>query len=229
MDYPDNFDTPVFPAGKRIAVSRVMAIGSMIAFLIIVFLCGMLFWSARSMRVDPLIVSINHTTGAWDIVGHSHGQTDMTASQSLQESVAINFAKSWFFISADDAQNNARWADCDRTAVCMSENFSPRANDCAIYCAASDNVFSAFVYDVVPDYQARAAAGAVWMLDSASTDITALTPIDERGGTWQIMATVLTDTGAMDVVAFATVARDVNTYPATMGYYVAAFNAYRIK
>lgn len=53
--------------------------------------------------------------------------------------------------------------------------------------------------------------------------------ITANGGTWRITATVQSNiSGAIDIIAFAKIARNTSSYPQTLGYYVADFNAYKI-
>ena len=52
LKYPDNFDTPTFPAGPRIALSRVMAIAIMVVFALIIVAGGMILWASRSPLVE---------------------------------------------------------------------------------------------------------------------------------------------------------------------------------
>lgn len=230
MDYPGSFETPAFPAGKRIAVSRFMAIGIMAACLVIIFLCGFVWWSARSHRVDPFIISINQITGQWEIVGHSHGDFEFSAIRTMQESVVGNFAINWFAISADASENNAIWQTCDRTETCQSDDkltFGDKT--CAIYCASGEDVFSRFVYYVVPDYLLRMENGERIALDMETLQMAPVGQITDLGGTWRIQATLQSNlTGDMKIIAFAKVARNTTNYPRTLGFYVADFNAYRI-
>ncbi|MBQ3039474.1 MAG: hypothetical protein IJD41_02850, partial [Alphaproteobacteria bacterium] len=67
MKYPDNFDTPTFPAGPRIALSRVMAIAIMVVFALILVAGGMILWASRSQQIHPFLVSVDDVTGAWTV------------------------------------------------------------------------------------------------------------------------------------------------------------------
>ncbi len=228
MEYPDNFDTPAFPAGKRIAVSRLFAILTSGLFVAILGVCGLLMWTTRSATVDPFIISVDKITGAWSVVGHSHGRIEYSASRTMQESVIANFARDWFTVGTD-SENNALWQTCDRERVCMSDN-APAHTDgvCALYCAAGDDVFNRFLYNVVPAWAEIAANGGRVSLNMAYLQITPIGAITDVGGTWQISATVSTPDGDMQIIAFAKVARLESRYPRTLGYYIADFNTYRI-
>lgn len=230
MDYPGSFDTPAFPAGKRIAVSRFMAIGISAMFFLIIFACGLLIWSVRSQRVDPFLISINNLTGQWSIVGHPHGQLQHNAMRTMQESVVGNFAADWFTISSDADENTAMWQTCDRDEYCQTDDILTYGDKtCALYCAAGEDIFSRFIYNVVPDYQNRAAAGERITLNMETIQIEPMGQVNENGGTWRLTATVQSNlSGETNIIAFAKVARDTKFYPRTLGFYVADFNAYNI-
>lgn len=229
MNYPDGYDTPAFPAGARIAVSRVMAIGASVAFLLIVFVAGMILWTSKSIKNDPFLISINQLTGDWASVGHSHGELRFSATRTLQESVVANFVQNWFAISADETENARLWKTCERTTDCTTDaNLSYGDKTCAMFCATSEDVFNKFVYYVIPDYQARVMGGERWSVDMSSLQIIPQGKISDGGGAWQVIATVKSNlVGSFKVIAFAKVARQNANYPRTMGYYIADFNAYR--
>ena len=105
MKYPDDFDTPTFPAGKQISASRAVSIAVMVVFLLILFACGLLLWVQKSVHVHPFLVSINEITGQWEIVGHQHTDVkQMTTVQTLQESVIGKFLEYHFFVTDDADQ-----------------------------------------------------------------------------------------------------------------------------
>lgn len=230
MNYPDNFETAAFPAGRRIAVSRVAAIGTAIVFLLICFACGIMLWTMRSARVHPFLISVNDASGIWQVVGHDHGRKTVSATRTLQESVVGNLVRNWFRISDDAFENAAIWRECDRSADCDSEDATVTVDgDCAMFCVTSADLFTTFVNDIVPGYRARAQNDQQWSVDMDSLRITPASKIDDRGGTWRVQATVMTNTGTpMDIIAFAVIRRDKRSYPRTMGFYVADFNAYKI-
>lgn len=232
MQYPDEFDVPAFPAGKRIAVSRAMGVAVMTVFLLIVFACGMLLWAQRSVQVHPFLVSINNITGQWDIVGHHHHEVpEMPATRMLQESLLGNYVQYWFQIRDDEVVNAAIWQSCDRQTHCNPERKTGiDTNACTIYCMSGDNVYNNFVAAVVPDYQLRFARGELWQIDLPSLNTMPVGQITENGGYWQIKVKLYSNKNMnpMNVLAYARVARNMDAYPKTMGYYVAEFNAYRI-
>ena len=226
MEYPGNFETPAFPAGKSIAISRVMAIGSLVLFVIIVFLCVMILWTAHSRRVSPIILSIDNASGQWVTVGAPRGPAEYSAARALQESVVARFVMNWFLISTDGA-NGAIWARCERDTCADRTMKSMR--ECAIYCASDDVVFDEFENDVVPGYRAHAAAGDRWRITPENLELVPLSRIGADGAVWRARATVQSlFSGPFDIVAFVHIARNVTDYPQTMGYYVSGFNAYRV-
>lgn len=222
MDYPGNFETPANPAGTRIAVSRFMAICASLMFLVIVFLCGILIWSSRSDKLVPFLISANGDSGEWSVVGRTLPDLEYSIERTMQESVIGNFTKLWFNISIDADENNDRWQKCERMN-CTG------GGTCAIYCAASDELFSRFMYEVLPDYQARLDNGETWSVDEKSMVILPAGMVSELGGTWQVQVNVNSNlNNLIQVKAFVKVARNNAYYPQTMGFYVADFNAYRV-
>lgn len=232
MDYPSDFNTPAFPAGPRIAISRFMAIASCALFVVIIGLCLLLVWATRSQRIDPFIVTVDELTGNWTVVGHSHdnGPVEFPVLWSLQQSVVGNFTANWFTLSAAADENDARWQTCNRATDCSVEStlkFGDRT--CALYCNTGEDLFSDFIYNVVPKYQQRVSNGEFWIVDKTKIQIETAGDVTDNGGTWRVYVTINSNiSGDIDVIAFAKVARNMDLYPQTMGYYVADFNAYKL-
>ena len=230
MNYPDDFNTRTFPAGKSVAVSRVMGIGIMSAFFVILCLCGLLIWTIRSTRVEPYILATDGINDQWRIImaGNETPTMHMTDAQLFQQSLVWRFTQDWFSISPNRARNIARWnTECKRE-YCISDDADTK--NCSIYCSSGDDLFYRFSTNVLPQYQAYATAGATWLPVSESMRIDPIGNVSEHGGAWRIQMTILTDggNGAMDIIAYAKVARNNKYYPAHRGYYVADFNAYRV-
>ncbi len=230
MNYPDNFETPAFPAGKPIAVSRMMSIGIMVVFLLILFVCAILLWVGQSRKVHPFLVTINNSNGQWQVIAHDHGtRTALSANYVLQESVVINFAKDWFTISPDMSQNNIIWGSCDRMNDCNSATGFYGDKKCAIYCQSGDDLYRRFAYNVIPEYRVYAESGVRWTPDMRSVRIMPAGDVRDAGGTWRISARITSNkSGPIDIIAYAKVAKNTDLYPRTMGYYIADFNSYRI-
>jgi len=228
LDYPGNFEIPAFPAGKRIAVARIMAIWTLIAFLLTIFLCGILLWSSRSERLNPFMISADNSTGEWKIVGKNYETAEYSRGYTMQESVVGNFTKDWFEISADNSENENAWKRCERN-ICISDNLMFGERSCSIYCRISDELFSRFSYEILPDYRQRSQNGETWKIDEKTLSILPRGKVSDHGGTWQVNATIDSSTlGRFDVKIFIKVAKNTTSYPQTMGFYVADFNAYRI-
>ena len=229
MNYPDDFNTRTFPAGKSIAISRAMGIGTMVMFFIIVCLCGLILWTINSIRVEPYILATGGLNDQWHVImaGTKRPSAEMTSTQIFQQSLLWKFTQNWFNISSEQDINDAVWnTKCERE-YCLSEE--KETDDCAIFCLTQNDLFSRFTREVLPTYKKYAEANTVWTVVPESMRIEPIGRVSESGGTWQIRVTILTGgTGAMDIVAFAKVAQNVKYYPSTMGYYVADFNAYRV-
>lgn len=224
LNYPDNFETPTFPAGRPVALSRTMSIGIMASLLLIAFLCVFIFWAARSRTVHPFLVSINDMTGQWSVIGHDHGEKTITANQTLQESVLAHFIRNWFTISPNLEYNTKRWAPLPDGYDCADGN--PNG---LIACSISDDLYKQFTETVLPGYETRILDGETWSIslnDLRMTPINGITPI---GGIWQVYATIESNvTGPIDIIAYATIAQDKQHFPQTMGYYITDFDAYRL-
>jgi hypothetical protein len=228
MNYPDDFDTPSFPAGRRIAISRMMAVATLCVFLIIIFLCGILFWSSRSENVRPFMIGIRND-GTWAVVGHDGGTPEYSINYTMQESLAGNFVKSWFTISESHDANLAAWKQCDRTTCVSGDELMFGSRECSIYCNTGDDLFSDFYYNILPDWEKRESNGTTWSVRDDDMRITPAGVINENGGTWRISATILDNNGkTFNVMAFLKIAKNNNYHPATLGFYVADFNAYRL-
>ncbi len=206
-----------------------MGIGIVATFLIIVCLCGLLIWTIRSARVEPYIIATGGINDQWRVImaGGEIPTKNMTDAQVFQQSMLWRFTQNWFRISKNTETNAAVWnTECKRED-CLSNDADAR--NCALYCAIGDELFYRFSKNVLPQYESLESAGATWMVVPESMRIDPVGDISVRGGTWRIMATVLTGgAGAMDIVAYATVARNEKYFPAARGYYVSEFNAYRV-
>lgn len=227
MEYPGNFDNPANPAGRSVAISRFMAILTAIAFVLIVFLCGILIWSARSDRLKPYLISA--TDAEWKIVGNSTNIREYSVDRTMQESIVGNFVHDWFHICENKDENTEAWKRCDRTVCASGETLLSGSRSCAIYCAAGDDVYSRFYATIMPGYEARANKNETWDILDRDMKITPLGKITDAGGTWRVDATLKSNiTGTHPLQIYIKVARNKNYYPSTLGFYVADFNAYKV-
>ncbi len=228
MNYPDDFNVPTFAAGKSIAVSRVMGIGILSGMLIIIFLCGLLLWTIRSVHVEPYILATGGINDEWKIIapGTFRPEIKMTSNQIMQQSVVWKFAQNWFSISGEHDINANMWdTTCDRTDCDTTDGTNP----CVIFCASGDNLFTRFKDDILPQYTDMAGAGTQWSVVVDSVRITPVGTITNAGGTWRVQLSVATSgNDTMHILAYAKVAQSPKLYPKTAGYYVADFNAYRV-
>lgn len=230
MDYPSSFETPAFPAGRRIAISRAMSIGILIGFLVIVLLCGLLVWMTRSQRLNVFLISRDGLTDQWQVVTHNKPGVKFTAVRNMQESVVGNFVMKWFALSDSQVENEKLWKSCDRNSCQDYSGLLSGDSTCALYCSCSEGLFNNFVSGIVPNYKKRAAQGERLVVNSASLVISPVDTVGDTGGTWRVRATVLSNlSGEMDIVAFVKVAQNAEDYPNTLGFYVTNFYAYRLK
>lgn len=231
MDYPGGFDTPAFPAGRYIASTRLVSIATMVLFFLIIVTCGFLLWAQRNVHIHPFLVSVNQMTGEWSVVGHHHTSVpQVSTSQSLQESVLHKFIQHWFWISSSDTVNTAMWQSCDRLTQCNpSDKTGIDTEACSLYCISGENIYTEFVETVVPGYLSRVSDGETWLLDGGSVVLSSLGTVAAGGGSWLVRAVVYSSvSGPIDIMAYATVSRDTELYPQTLGYYISEFNAYKM-
>lgn len=231
LEYPDDFNVPTFPAGPRIATSRMFGIGIMVVLFLVVIACGLILWVQRSAHVHPFVVSVNPITGQWEVVGHTHSENgQMTTDQALQESVVGKFVQDWFEISADTTTNDNMWMSCDYATDCsLGKNIDVKMGRCALFCVSGEEVFTHFTDSVIPGYRARVESGETWHFDMSSFQISPVGQFNANGGSWQIRGTIYSNISApISILGYAMVKREMERYPQTMGYYVSEFSAYKL-
>ena len=229
MEYPADFNTPAFPAGKSVALARAMAIGSLVLFFLIACICGVLLFASKSRGVNPYLVSISSITGQWKLIGNKTGTSNLSTDYIMQEAVVGAFAQNWLFISDNSYENQLLWAECKPEECSGVENASRGRPNAAICCGASSELYENFIENVMPDYDARGHAGERWALAFDTMQIYAVGKPSAAGGVWRLTADVQSNiSGRFRVLAFAKVGRAAGMYPLTNGYYIADFNAYRI-
>ncbi|MBQ0013204.1 MAG: hypothetical protein KBS86_01365 [Proteobacteria bacterium] len=225
LKYPDDFNTSAFPAGKPVAISRFMGIALMVVFVLIISVAGLTLWASRSRSIHPFLIYINRLTGQWMVVGHRHGNREITRSRTLQESLIYDFTTNWFTIYPDDKKNEILWSKCDRRTDCTRRG---KLNlRCALYCDMSDDMFVTFNDTVAPQYNMRYTSGERWNVASvfAVPDMA----INDKGGNWTVYAQIHSNTsGAFNIIAYVSVGYDIAQHTNTMGYYIKSFNAYKL-
>lgn len=228
LNYPDDFNIPVFPAGKRIALARIVSVGILIAALIIVFLCFLLVWATKSVQVSPYLVDINSVTGEWSIIEHSNKDDKYTVIDSMRQSVMTNFIKHWFNISVQEELNENNWQSCDREFECNTDNtLNMLDKKCSVFCLTNDTLFDSFETNIVPEYKKEVIRGNIQYVKMNTIDITAL---DTTKQWWQAkMQVVSALDGEYSVVAFINVQQDTDKYPQTLGFYINDFYSYGLK
>ena len=225
MRYPDNFNTSAFPAGPRIALSRVMGIGVMIVFVLIMIVGGLIVWASRSQMIHPFLVSIDNFTGAWQVVGHDHGERTISRNRAMQESVIAKFTKNWFSVSANLSENDDMWYGFSEKSECNADNVPDRAQ---IYCNASEDLYNKFINNIVPDYRMLAENGTTWSVDIDDIYVSATGDVTDTGGTWRVITNIKSNIGDnIPVISYVTLGTDYENYPQNMGFYITDFNAYK--
>ena len=230
MDYPDDFNTSAFPAGKRIAVSRTAGIWVMVSFFLIIVCCLALPWIQKNMVMNPMVIYVNGASGTWELVGNQTVRQDIPYYASVQRALVGVFTKKWFTLSDDALVNAARWESCDRQTVCATRmvNSLYTNAECGLYCMTDDEFYRIFTTNVLPMYQTAASFGERWYVNSSKIDVKQNGKIDVSGGDWVVRATVRSSiNGNFNIIAYVHVDRDTEHYPQNLGYYISNFNAYK--
>ncbi|MBO4480658.1 MAG: hypothetical protein J5742_03490 [Alphaproteobacteria bacterium] len=230
MDYPEDFETSAFPAGKRIAVSRTAGIWIFVSFLLILFCCVAIPWIIQNRTIEPFIIYVDGANGKWELLGQQKIRQPVPYYTSMQRALVGVFTERWFTLSDNPEMNEARWNTCNRETVCANrvETTLRRNMECNIFCLAEENLYRSFADDVVPLYQSFAALGERWYVNPSRIIVTPNGNITKDGGNWIARARVRSSIhGDFQIIAYIRIERDVKLYPQTLGYYVADFNAYR--
>ena len=230
MKYPDDFNTPAFPAGRFVAVSRFMGTAVMIIFLAIVCICGIMLWVKKTQNVSPFLIYMNPNGERWTMVAHNNHETEIPAYYVLQESLLNKFTRDWFTIYDTDSANTANWAKCDRSSPECREASGDVIDTCAIYCATNESVYDEFEHVVLPVYSSlESDEGDVWTVTNINIKpVDSMKSITENGGFWRLNTSVQTKTGTVYFTGYARIERDQKEHPKTMGYFISEFYTYRM-
>jgi len=230
LKYPDDFNTPAFPAGKFVAVSRFMATAIMVVFFLIICLCGLIFWVKKTQDVSPFLISLSPNDERWTVVAHDNHTDEVPAYYVLQESLLNKFARNWFTVSNDDQVNQAIWKNCAEEKHICQGSTGDNADVCAIYCASNIAVFDAFTKVVLPTYsELLTKQNIVWNVVNISIKpVDSVKSVTDTGGMWKLNIAVDDGANIINFIGYAVTAYDAGQHPKTMGYYVANFNTYRM-
>ena len=229
MDYPNDFDTPAFPAGKSIALTRSISIWISIIFFLIVCACGLVLYTTHMRGNYPFLISVDPITNEWNVVTYPNKESSGVTQQYqiVQEKLVNDYVMNWFTISKNQTINEKRWQRCDAEDCDLPEQFRPNNLECFLFCNSSSELFTQFETKVKNEYLARVdERSEEWSVEIKNI---MLNSINENGGFWQVYFVVYsTINGPFDVLAFVKTARSLDSHPATLGYYIEDFNAYRM-
>ena len=221
MNYPNDFDTPTFPAGKSIAWSRMVSIKISIAFFLILCVCGLLLFAVRAKKNLPFLISIDPLTDRWNVVAYPKKKYEKSIEQYqiIQEKLVSDFVTNWFTISRKQSENQARWKECTKTDCAMPGQYNPQNINCALFCSADFELFKQFSTKVLPEYTARIdQASETWTIEKRNIVPHYVTP---NASAWQVYIDVKSNiSGKFNVLIFMKIERNADSYPATLGYYI---------
>ena len=229
MDYPNEFNIPVFPSWKSVALSRSVAIWISIVFFLIVCSCGFILLGLHLKSNYPFLISIDLFTNEWSVITHPGKiqNEQIQRYQVIQEKLVSNYVINWFSISGDMQTNDARWEKCTLDDCTDAEQYNPQNINCSMFCMSSDVLFEQFSTKVVPEYMALIKdRNEMWAVGDM---LIMPNLVEENASLWQVYATIHSSVvGQFSILAFVEIGRDANMYPANLGYFVKEFNAYRM-
>jgi len=230
LDYPNDFDTATFPAGKGIALSRRLAIYISVIFFFVLCACGFVIFFTRLKTSSPFLISVDQITNEWTLVAYPGKNTKDSVEQYeiIQEKLVADYVTNWFTISHDNIENGMRWAQCSTSDCSLPEQFNPNNKKYALCCASDPELFEQFKQKVLSEYMARVQqASEQWTVEKLD-----ILPeyVVQNGGLWRVYLKIHSNVnGYFDVLTFVEINRSsTDLYPVTLGYYVKDFNAYRI-
>lgn len=230
MEYPNDFDVPSFSAGKTVAFSRGISVWISVVFFLIIAACGFVLLGIHLKKNYPFIISVDPITDEWTVIAYPHeNEEKIQQYQIIQEKLVRDYVTNWFTISDNPNLNEMRWKSCSIDDCADPAQFKPDNINCAIACKSSISLFEDFTKMVLPEYQARVNTGAErWTVGRML--ITPQNKPSEKSSNWQVITDITSNiSGTFTVLSFVEIKRDVNMYPATFGYYVEDFNAYRYR
>lgn len=244
MNYPNDYDTPAFPAGKSIAFTRVVSIWISIVFFLIVCTCGFILLSRHLKTNYPFLLSVDPFSNEWSVIAYPNKNIneEVDQQQIIQDKLVRDFVTSWFTISENKNINEERWKNCsvdedEEESVNKCEDptqYAPGNIECSIYCNAGIKLYEMFATEILPEYQARFLMGPeYWRV--GKMDVRRIDKKDDKGkynentARWQVYVDVFSNINSLfKVLVFIDIDRDLKSHSATFGYYVKDFNSYRI-
>jgi len=229
LNYPNDFETPAFPAGKSIALSRTMAIWMAVVSFLIIAACAMLIVVGRVKKNYPFIISTDPLTNDWNVIAYQDKTESKTIQQYqvIQEKLVSDYVTNWFTISSDNTNNEKRWQTCDETDCDATNQLNPNNLKCLMFCLSSNSLFKEFSEKIVPEYTERMSQkNETWevqrLLITPST-------VTEQIGAWQVYAKIKSNiNGNFNVLVFISVGYNSKSHSSTLGYYIENFAAYRV-
>ncbi|MBQ6109806.1 MAG: hypothetical protein IJL05_00280 [Alphaproteobacteria bacterium] len=229
MNYPNDFDTSTFPAGKTIAFSRSVSIWIAVVFFCIIVACGLVLLLNNSKRNYPFLISSDSLTSDWTVVAYPEKNLKISHDRIIQESLVRNYVIHWFSINKNNSINESRWRNCESFDCESTDQYNPHNYNCALFCVSSQELFQQFYNNVMPEYRDRIDQASETIMVKSQL-ITPPTNKNSKAGLWQSYVELESSVNKkFDVLAFIELGHDdKGRYPATLGYYVKDFNAYRM-
>lgn len=228
MNYPNEYDTPVFPAGKTIALSRGVSIWTLVVSFLIICACGLMLLLVHSKNNYPFLISTDPMTSDWSVVAYPEKEREISVKEITQENLVRKYVEYWFSIHKNTFVNESLWQECSDTDCETPEQYDPTNKKCALFCLSAPELFEQFTEKVVPEYRARVDQKSETM-KVVYQIITPPATGENATDVWQSFATIDSSlNGRFSMLIFLELGKEDGKYPATLGYYVKDFNSYRM-
>lgn len=184
----------------------------------------------KSKNNYPFLISTDPLTSDWTVVAYpqklqstSSVTKEISVDYFAQDDLVRKYVEYWFTIDKNYVENESLWQQCSADDCIAPEQFDPTNKKCTLFCLSSKELFEQFTTVIVPEYRAR-------MTDETmKIEPQTITKDSSIDGLWQYYGTVTSSVrGIFNVLVFVELGHQPGKYPATLGYYVKGFNAYRI-
>lgn len=210
----------MFAWGRPLELSRRFAIYSCALMLLIAATAGAIVWARRSQSAKPYFLYITRD-GEWVVYSERLRAQDseLPWHRLLQESIAVKYARDYMRVTNNLAESaEVLWCRC-------KDNCDGSWNQCRICCMSDAGVFNNFENFIMPEWRKKFGGGET--LELADVAAAAMGEIEERGGTWKLTGTLISNkSDAKRITAFVKIERMRSGHAQTLGYYVSGFDFY---
>jgi len=220
MNYPERFFSKMFAWGRPLELARRFAIYSGIVLFLIATAAAAIMWARRSESARPYFIHVSDD-GEWAVYSETlqGPKSELLWAQLIQESIADKYSRDYFRVPDSLADADALWCRC---------NACETWNRCRICCAADGKTYNFFTEKVLPVWRNKLGNGETQSFENRR--MTAMAPVDERGGFWKITGDLTSNKSrTKKIIGFMKIERAKNTHPESLGFFVSEFYFYEDK